>query len=140
MTAAELLKDQLDDSGFQLSKVLEGMSEKCLDHKITTEAMTPREQVAHLCEAYEAFRVNSAGGKYEWGSYVAPSQDMAALKTEFEKKRGEAVAQAENNPTPETMKSACDFIVGHDFYHVGQMCLARLAIEPEWNCYSIYRG
>src|SRR5689334_445661 len=94
MTATELLKDQLEDAGYQLSKVLEGMPEKGLDHKITPEAMTPREQVAHLCEAYEAYKVNGKGGKYEWGSYSAPSTDTAALNAEFAKQRLAAVDQA----------------------------------------------
>jgi hypothetical protein len=139
MTAAELLKDQLDDSGYQITKVLEGMPESGMDHKVTPGSMTPREQISHLCEAYEAFKINSAGGKYEWGSYKAAAHETGALTAEFQAKRGEAVAAALANPTPETMKHAHEFIVGHDYYHVGQMCLARLAIQPDWNSYAIYR-
>ena len=139
MTAVELLKDQLDDAGYQISKVLEGMPEQGLDHKVTPASMTPREQVAHLCEAYEAFRINSAGGKYEWGTYKLSASDMASLTTEFSKQRAGAVDQALGNPTDENIKHAHEFIIGHDYYHVGQMCLARIAVQPDWNPYAIYR-
>ena len=32
-----------------------------------------------------------------------------------------------------------DFIVGHDAYHIGQLAQIRLALNPEWNAYSIYK-
>ena len=138
MTAADLLKDQLDDAGHQLTKVMEGMPDKGLDHKITPDSMSPRDQIAHLCEAYEACKVNGAGGKYEWGTYKAPTE-KSELMSEFDKQRGAAVNQTLSNATPEAIKLASDYILGHDYYHVGQLCLARLAVEPDWNFYTIYR-
>lgn len=139
MTAADLLKDQLDDAGYQLTKVLEDMPEEALDKKLTPDCMSPREQVAHLCEAYEAFRINSAGGKYEWGTYKLDSPDTASLMKEFQSQRQGVVDQALKNPSEETIKHAHAYILGHDFYHVGQMCQARLAVQPDWNPYAIYR-
>ena len=138
MDAKDLLKTQLDDAGFQLSKVLEGMPEDALNKKLTSDSMSPKEQVAHLCEAYEAFKVNSSGGKYEWGTYQVPTSDTKSLVEEFKRKRAEAVDQVMSNPTDETMKHAHEYILGHDYYHVGQMCLARLAVQPDWNAYAIY--
>jgi hypothetical protein len=139
MTATDLIKDQLEDSGYQLTKVIEGMPEHGFDHKLTDGAMTPREQIAHLAEAYECFSVNAAGGKYEWGTYKAASADTAALTTEFMKQREKAVAAALSDSSDEKIKLANDYILGHDYYHVGQMCLSRLAVEPDWDAYSIYR-
>ena len=139
MTATELLQDQMEDAGFQLSKVLEGMPEEAMDKKVTDGSMSPREQVAHLCEAYEAFKVNASGGKYEWGTYKAPATETAALVREFKAQRDDAVHQALSNPNPESIKHAHEYILGHDYYHVGQMCLARLAVQPDWNAYAIYR-
>ncbi len=140
MNATDLLKDQLDDAGYQLSKVLEGMPEQAMDKKLTAGSMSPREQVGHLCEAYEAFKVNAGGGKYEWGSYAPSSTATPALIKEFQSQRSKAVDQALANPSPETIKHAHEYIVGHDYYHVGQMCLARLDVQPEWDCYAIYRS
>ena len=139
MNATDLLHEQLDDAGYQLSKVLEDMPEDAMDKKVTRGAMSPREQVAHLCEAYEAFRVNSSGGKYEWGTYKPSAHDVGALVKEFEAKRAQAVSQALSNPSDETVKHAHEFILAHDYYHVGQMCLARIASQPDWDCYAIYR-
>jgi hypothetical protein len=139
MTATDLIKDQLDDSGYQLAKVIDGMPESGFDHKLTDIAMTPREQIAHLCEAYECFSVNAGGGKYEWGTYTAETGDTAALTVEFSKQRQKAVSAALSDASDEKIKLANDYIVGHDYYHVGQMCLSRLAVQPDWDSYTIYR-
>jgi hypothetical protein len=140
MTATELLKDQLDDAGYQLTKVLEGMPEEALDKKLTPSSMSPREQVGHLCEAYEAFKVSAAGGKYEWGSYQPDNLETSLLVKELEAQRAKAVSAALNNPSDSTLKHAHEYILGHDYYHVGQMCLARLAVQTDWDPYAIYRS
>jgi len=140
MNATDLLKEQMDDAGYQLTKVLEDMPEDALNKKVTSGSMSPREQVAHLCEAYEAFKVNATGGKYEWGSYKAPSSETASLINELKSQRAKAVDQAVTSSTPEAIKHAHEFIVGHDYYHVGQMCLARLDVQPDWDPYTIYRA
>lgn len=138
MTAQDLLKDQLDDAGYQLDKSLEGMSDHAMDQKATPTAMTPREQVAHLMEAYTAFNTSCEGGKHEWGSYQPSSMQMPALMEEFRSLRGKAVSKALEGDEAR-MKEAHAFIVGHDYYHVGQLCQARLAADPQWDPYSIYR-
>jgi hypothetical protein len=35
-------------------------------------------------------------------------------------------------------EDAMHYIVLHDCYHVGQLCLVRLADDPNWDAYSIY--
>jgi hypothetical protein len=139
MTAHELLESQLADAGFQLDKTLEGMSDATLDHKVTPGAMTPREQVAHLMEAYHAFLETTAGRKHEWGSYHPAAQDAGGLIAEFKAKRAQAVAAALDPAHEAKLHEAHEFLIGHDYYHVGQMCLARIATQPDWNSYAIYK-
>lgn len=138
MTAQDLFREQLDDAGYQLDKSLEGASDQTLDHRATPQSMTPREQVAHLMEAYTAFNEECAGRKYEWGSTQPSSMQMPQLMEEFRGARSKAVANALQGDE-DRMKSAHAFVLGHDYYHVGQICQARLATEPDWDPYAIYR-
>lgn len=139
MTAHKLLEDQLQDAGYQLDKILEDMPAKTMDHKVTPGSMTPKEQVAHLMEAYEAFIETAAGRKYEWGSFHPASTEVSALMAEFKAKRAQAVAAALSTEDESMVIHAHKFITGHDYYHVGQMCLARLATQPDWDPYAIYQ-
>lgn len=140
MTAQELLKMQLDDAGFQLTKSVEGLSEQGMDHRTTRDAMSPREALEHLGEAYEAFLVKSEGRDYEWGTYKIEDKSTPSLLKAFQEQREKAVNAALSTDDPEKVRSAHMFILGHDYYHVGQICQARLAAEPGWNPYAIYPG
>lgn len=139
MTALTLFQAQLEDAGFQLSKVLEGMPETAMDLKATEGGMSPREQIAHLMEAYEAFLCQSAGRDYEWGTFKPSRSDSNGLIDEFQVQRGKAIAAALAKEDDASLLQANMYILGHDYYHVGQLCLARLAAQPDWNPYSIYR-
>jgi hypothetical protein len=140
MNAQKLFEDQLADAGYQLDKVLEDMTPACLDHKVTEGSMTPKEQIAHLMEAYHAFQENAAGRKYEWNTYRPASTDAVALIAEFKAKRAATVATALASDSDDKLITAHKYILGHDYYHVGQMCLARLATQPDWDPYAIYQG
>lgn len=129
---------QLTDAGNQIFKFCEGISESALDHRNTAGAMSPREQLAHLCECYEAYVTQAAGKKYEWGSYQAPNMDTPSLLSEFNAQRAKAVKLVEENPGDENLKLAHMYVLAHDYYHVGQMCQARLAVQPDWDPYAIY--
>ncbi len=140
MTAHKLLEDQLQDAGYQLEKVLEDMPASTMDHKVTSGSMTPKEQIAHLMEAYQAFLETAAGRKHEWGSFHPASTDNAELVAEFKAKRTQAVGAALSTEDAAIVWHAHQFIIAHDYYHVGQMCLARLATQPDWDPYAIYQG
>ena len=140
MTTHELLKEQLDDSGYQLDKAYEGMPEQGMDYKATEGCMSPREQLGHLMEAYEAYIQQTQGKKYDWGSFTPASSETGPLLAEFRDQRAKAAAAALASDSDEMIKSAHMYVIGHDYYHVGQVCLALLAVEPGWDPYAIYRG
>jgi hypothetical protein len=139
MTAHDLLKDQLDDAGYQLSKVLEGIPEEAMEFRATPGSMNAREQIPHLMEAYQAYIDQCAGRKYEWGTLRPKSTETKALIDEFAGQRSKAVDTALSTDSEEAIKGAHMYVLGHDYYHVGQLCQARLAVQPDWNSYAIYR-
>lgn len=139
MDARELLRKQIDDAGFQIEKVLESASEATMDFKATPSAMSPREAIVHLCECYCAATALAKGEKFEWGNYSPPSMETAPLIRTFQElRRGatEATLAVEGGD----LSVADHYIVAHDYYHVGQICQARIASDPDWNSYSIYRS
>lgn len=140
MTARELLTRQLEDSGYQLDQVLAGMTDADLDHRMTPPAMTPREQVAHLCEVYLAVLSELAGEKHAWGTFVLDDPTWSHLKGTFDDLRARAVAGVLGRDDERALHLACDFILGHDYYHVGQLAASRLVTQPEWDSYAIYRS
>lgn len=137
MTAQDLLRSQIEDSGKQLTAVLAGLTEGQADFKAVPSAMTPRELLIHLCEAYQAAITELAGGKHEWGSYAPPSTDWLPLVDTFQGLRSEA-ARAALSEDDHGLKTGSAYIVAHDYYHVGQLCQARIALDPNWDPYSIY--
>ena len=135
MTAKELLKHQIDDSGNQLVKVFDGIDES-LDSKLTDQAMSPRQVAAHLCECYQAVITEAAGGKHQWGSYQPSTTEWPALWQEVMALRSQASEAALGAADWETHANA--FIPAHDYYHVGQLAMLRLTKDPAWDPYSIY--
>lgn len=128
----------MDDAGYQLEKVLGGLDETTVDRKVCPAAMSAREMVVHLTECYLAAVTEAAGQKFEWGSYRPEDQSWPTVMAEFKAKRAEAVA-AVSGDDEKRVKLASAFIIGHDYYHVGQLVLHRLEFTPGWDAYSIYR-
>jgi len=140
MNATEFLKHQLEDGLFQLEKCVEGLDEKGFDTRPAPNAMSPREIVEHLCECYVAFIASAEGREHSWGTYSIEDKSSANLMKTFRELRAQAAAMATDKSHGETLKHAHAYIVAHDNYHVGQLALARLTENPEWNPYSIYRA
>ena len=138
MTAKELLKYELDQVGKQIDVCLKGMSEQGFDTKCSPAGMTPREMLEHLCEAYLALAAHAKGEKYEWGSFAIEDKSTDNVLATFRDLRSKAVEAALGGDEDEAMRNAYDYIVGHDNYHVSQLVLSRLQVEPEWNSYEIY--
>src|SRR5690349_7243770 len=126
MTGNELLKYQLDQVGKQIDACLAGMSETAYATKCASNGMSPAEIRAHL------------GEKYEWGSFAIHDKSRSNVEKVYRDLRGSAIAAALSSDTDESQKSASEYLVGHDNYHVGQLVLARLLIEPDWDSYAIY--
>jgi uncharacterized damage-inducible protein DinB len=137
MTASELMRFQLDKVGSQLEKCLEPHDDASLDAKASPHGMTTRQMVEHLCEAYEAFLAETEGRKWDWGSYAAADRSKEGLMRTFRETRARAVRAADSQDET-TLRHAHEYLVAHDAYHVGQICLVNLAAKPEWDPYSIY--
>lgn len=137
MNAKELLSKQIDDAGYQLTQALNGMSETAMDSKATPQS--PREIVAHLCECYEAAIAQSEGREHEWGSYDAGDKSTPILLGNFQALRERAVEKVLAGDDA-AIWHGHQFIVAHDYYHIGQLCAARVADDPSWDTYAIYRN
>ena len=137
MTASEFLQHELADLDFMLDKVYEGIDEQALDLKMTSQAMTAREIAVHLAECYLAAHEVANGRKYPWGTYKAETTAWPALFQEMKTRRAAAV-EACKSDSDEVLKAGYAYIVGHDSYHVGQLCLIRLEADATWNAHCIY--
>ena len=139
MTAIELLTYQLDDVGFQISKVLEGVKESDLDFKPVPTAMSIREQIEHLCEVYTAVEEESRGVEHAWGQFSVADKSWGNLTVVFASLRAKAVEVVSVPKDEKAYIAASGFMVGHEYYHIGQLASLRIATDPSWDPYSIYR-
>ncbi len=136
MTTKELLQHQIDDAGYQLEKVFDGV-DASLDAKLTEKSMTPREIAAHLGECYTAVITEAGGGKHSWGTWTPSTTEWPALWNEVKGLREKAASAAVNKDDWEAHTNA--FLPAHDYYHIGQMAALRLVQDSEWDAYSIYK-
>jgi len=136
MTDKELLSQQIDDAGYQLEKVFEGIEDASLDFRLTEHAMTPRELLSHLSECYVATVAAAEGKEHAWGTYTAPDTSWPAIWNNTKDLRAKATTAALG--AEDFAMKASGLMVGHDYYHVGQMCAIRLVKDPSWDAYSIY--
>lgn len=139
MTTLEFAKKQSDSVSYMLQKAYEGAGDSVLDIKISEHAMTPREVAAHLGECYQAVLTETSGGKHEWGSFKPATTEWPALFEETMLLRSKAVEACEKEGGDQGAQRISDYIVTHDNYHVGQLCLARLQGDPSWDPYGIYQ-
>lgn len=140
MTAKDLALYGLESSGYQIEKVFEGIPDADWERALTSDGMTPRQMLEHLCECYTAYLKHAKGEQHNWGTYKAPDNSVEGLRAEQRKLRAECKAIVEGSHDPDALTSAMDYLVLHDPYHVGQMALLRLQIDPNWNAYSIYKS
>jgi len=129
---------EIENTGYQLSACFKDLPADLLDVKTTEKGMTPRETAAHLCESYMALSSHVAGKEHEWGSFSAEGLAWDQLLAKMFELRGKASGEVCVD-SEERLKSAHDYIVAHDAYHVGQLCAMRTQSQPEWESYSIYR-
>lgn len=140
MTAKDLAIHAFNQTSYQISKVLEGISDADWDTKCTPESMSPRETVEHLSECCTAFLKHAKGEEHSWGTYTAPDRSATGLMAEFQKLRTESLGVLEGSHEPDTLTSAMDYLALHDAYHVGQLALLRMKLDSEWNAYGIYKS
>lgn len=139
MSGNELLTYSIDSVGYQLDKVLEGMPAQAHDKKLWPSAMSPRETLGHLAEAYQAFLAATRSEKYEWGSLQIEDGSWEGMIGVFKDLRSQASRAAADAPDDKAQREAIEYIVVHDAYHVGQLAACRIECEPSWDPYSIYK-
>lgn len=139
MTARELLDDALKDAGFQVDKIFENLPEAAWDEKAAPEGMTVRQIATHLCECYYAFSEMAQGRKYEWGTYSIDKMTPDHLLQLLDTLRNSATKLALAGDA-KIMKESLGYLCLHDAYHVGQIALVRIRLQPDWDPYSIYNS
>lgn len=137
MTAKELLQSLVDNAGFQLTQCFSGVTEEQADLKLHDDSMSFRVTAAHLAECCFAVLEHVEGREHKWGTFEPKSAAFAPLVEEWQELRARAVA-ATVSEDEKLIGLATDYIVGHDFYHVGQLVALRLSFDKDWNSYSIY--
>jgi hypothetical protein len=138
VTALELIKKQMDETEFMLSKTFEGLTNETAGTKVGN-LMTPKETVEHLTEAYIAARKHVVGEKHEWGTYKPSNPSWDNLLDELGQNRKAAADAVIAKGDDDALTSANMYIIGHDHYHIGQLCAVRLAMDPNWDAYCIYQ-
>jgi hypothetical protein len=138
MNTRELLQYEIGQVGKQLEACFNGMSEAAFDTKCSENAMTPREIIVHLAEAYLAFMAVARGEKHNWGSFTVEDKTTSNLLSVFRDIRTKAVEMALASDDEAVSKEAYDYIIGHDNYHVGQLVQSRTLVDLDWDTNAIY--
>jgi uncharacterized damage-inducible protein DinB len=137
MTKDELLQLQLSETEKQLRAVFANFpAENWHDH-LTPHSMSADETARHLCDCYEALKVNSQGGKFEWGSFSIGEKSQAELVDFLFEHRTAAINIAKDSRHEKADTLIAEYVVLHDCYHVGQLATMRLNFG-EFDPYSIY--
>ena len=138
MTGQEFAEILLDESDYQFLACLNGVSEENFNTKAISQMMSMRECVEHMIDCCIASQRLAAGEKYEWGSFHMPDASMLDLIERYKRERVKAAHIAldhlESKPS-----FAKDFLIAHEFYHVGQLSTLRSSLDPDWDMHSIYR-
>jgi hypothetical protein len=128
----------MDESGFQFKACLNGVSEQDFVAKPLEEMMSIREILEHHTECCIAVQKDFNGQKFKWGTFKFPEGSVEELVMLYEVERARAVALAIDNFDIKP-NYAKDYIIAHEFYHVGQLAAIRIALKNGWEPYSIYR-
>lgn len=138
MTGKEFAAQLVDECGYQLKACLVGISEANFVATPLEGVLSIRDALEHCTEACVASSMGVAGEKHSWGTYKFPDGSVSDLVAIFDAERAKAVA-AVMDKFDEDAHFVKDYIIAHEFYHVGQMVSVRLAFDDGFEPYSIYR-
>ncbi len=124
----------------QLLNAIKDISEEEFHMKVLGELRSIADILIHICEVSYAFSMYADGEKYEWGTYTIPFHEMRGLLDVYHQLRKDAeskyLSRIEDKHVTELW---LDYIVLHESYHIGQICMLRRLLQPEWDYYSIYK-
>lgn len=127
----------MNETEAMLAQTFKGLTNENAGTKIGG-MMTPKETVAHLAECYIAAKKETQGEKHEWGTYKPSNDSWDNLLDELGQTRKEAVDAILASGDDKALHAATEYVIGHDHYHIGQLCAMRMAMDPTWDSYSIY--
>jgi hypothetical protein len=137
MTAKELIHYQLQSSRHMLLAVLNTIPEASLEVCAAEQDMSSIDSLNHLAESYEHLIELSYGRKMAWGKFDIRSLPWAKMLNEAISIRDRALAAVPGD-TDEELKLLNLYVLEHELYHIGRLCLIALKTVPDWNPYSIY--
>lgn len=134
------LLPSIENGQFQVRTSLANLPEDLIHAKLHEKHMSPMEQLEHLVMVYEAFLSLANGGEWDWSKeWSSGITEFEALRAKFDDQCQRANSLLRDSTDETRWKLALEYLLSHDGYHVGQICALRIAKEPDWNPYSIYR-
>lgn len=97
------------------------------------------EAVTHLSESYVAFAAHEKGEEHKWGSFESQANSFDEAVDELFALRDSVVVLITTDASEAKLKSAMDYLVSHDWYHIAQIATNRQVFEPGWSSYALYR-
>lgn len=127
----------MESTARQLEACWAGLSNEDWERSPVATLRAPREVVEHLCDAYRGGVAALNGESYDWGSYSLP--EGADPVTIWREERAKATNAILAGDPEKATHIAMEYVALHEAYHVGQLCAVRLALDPDWDAYSIYK-
>ncbi|MER3414413.1 MAG: hypothetical protein C4341_09345 [Armatimonadota bacterium] len=127
----------IEIAGRQLEACWAGLSLSGWDATPLPNILSPRQLAEHLCDCYRAAIAALKGESHDWGTYRL--SDGGDPLEAWRRERAAAIEAIRTGDPEKAPHVGLEYLALHDAYHVGQLCAVRLALDPEWDAYSIYR-
>lgn len=138
MTTSEFATTLLNNAEKQLKVCFADLTDEQYRSTPVEGMMGAKDLILHLIDVYIAVQDMAKGVDHLWGSHHSPdtslNEDLARLWKERATAVEIALAHLEDKPA-----YAMDYLIEHDFYHIGQICWMRKKLQPDWTTYEIYR-
>jgi uncharacterized damage-inducible protein DinB len=138
MTVEEFFLANAAHTAHQIDVVFRKFTGDQWDTKLVPEAMSPRETLAHLCDCYQCASQRARGEEPAWGSFKPEDDDPARLEETRQRLRAKAIEEAVAVGDHALLAELYAYLHEHEAYHVGQLCLLVVRLDPAWDPYSIY--
>jgi uncharacterized damage-inducible protein DinB len=138
MTPFSIVATSVENAGKTLSKVLQGFPAEAVTQRAHSSMFSTHEAMSHLTECYVAFESHIKGEEHQWGSFTSSTTQFDEAVEELFQTRSRVVQLLNEESDEAALTSALDYLVSHDWYHIGQLATNRQAFEPYWNSYALY--